>query len=43
MLFNEIIIIYCKNHTTTHMSVWQKVQFLNAVVFGIFLTLNWRS
>jgi len=43
MLFSEIIIIYCKNHITTYMSVWQKVQFLNIVVCGVYEGWNFNS
>jgi hypothetical protein len=42
MLFSQIIIIYCKNHKTTHMSVWQKVQFFNVVVCGIYI-YHWND
>jgi len=37
MLFSEIIIIYCRNHITTNMSVWQKLQFLSVVMCGIYI------
>jgi hypothetical protein len=36
MVFIEIIIIYFKKRIT-HMSVWQKVKFLNVVVYGIYI------